>query len=68
MLKKNPFMSMWLSAANRMVGTLRSQATAQVRRQVTTATTEVVRNSAKPLRPKPSSTAKAPPVRARRRR
>jgi hypothetical protein len=36
-LKKNPFMSMWLSAANRAVGTLRGQATAQARRQVRSA-------------------------------
>ena len=33
-LKKNPFMSMWLSTANRVAGTMRGHATAQVRRQV----------------------------------
>jgi len=27
-LKKNPFMSLWLSTANRMAGSLRGQATA----------------------------------------
>jgi hypothetical protein len=32
-LKKNPFMSMWLSAANRVAGTLRGQATAQATAQ-----------------------------------
>jgi hypothetical protein len=36
-LKKNPFMSLWLSAANRVAGSLRGQATAQARRQVTAA-------------------------------
>ena len=30
-LKKNPFMSMWLSAANRAAGTFRGQATAAVK-------------------------------------
>lgn len=29
-LKKNPFMSMWLSWANQMAGTMRGQATAAV--------------------------------------
>ncbi len=33
-LKKNPFMSMWLSTANRVAGTLRGHATVQARRQV----------------------------------
>ena len=33
-LKKNPFMSLWLSEANRMAGSLRGQATAQAKRQV----------------------------------
>ena len=38
-LKKNPFMSMWLSAANRMAGSMRGQATAQLQRQVKAAAT-----------------------------
>jgi hypothetical protein len=33
-LKKNPFMSMWLSTANRVAGTVRGHATVQARRQV----------------------------------
>ena len=33
-LKKNPFMSMWLSMANRAAGPLRGQLTAQARRQI----------------------------------
>lgn len=46
-LKKNPFMSMWLSTANRMAGSLRGQATAQAKRQVTAAVTEATRESLK---------------------
>lgn len=38
-LKKNPFMSMWLSAANRMFGSMRVQATAQVKRERNSAVT-----------------------------
>lgn len=39
-LKKNPFMSMWLSGANRMAATLRGQATAQAKRQIRAAVTK----------------------------
>ena len=39
-LKKNPFMSMWLSAANRAAGTMRNQATAQAKRQISAALTK----------------------------
>ena len=38
-LKKNPFMSLWLSTANRMAGSMRGAATAQVKRQVKAALT-----------------------------
>jgi len=38
--KKNPFMSMWLSAANSMMGQARGQATAAANRAATTAMTE----------------------------
>ena len=45
-LKKNPFMSMWLSAANSAANTARGHATAAVKRQsqaaVTQATNDVV--------------------------
>lgn len=47
-LKKNPFMSAWLSTANRMAGSLRGQATAQVKRQVNAAVTEATREILKP--------------------
>ena len=32
-LKKNPLMSMWLSAANRVAGSVRGQAVAEAKRQ-----------------------------------
>lgn len=38
--KKNPFMSMWLSQANRVAGAATSQAKAQARRQANTAMTQ----------------------------
>jgi hypothetical protein len=46
-LKKNPFMSLWLSTANRMAGSLRGEATAQVKRQVNAAVTEATRENLK---------------------
>lgn len=39
-LKKNPFMSMWLSGANRIAGTFRGRASAQVKRHVNATMTE----------------------------
>jgi hypothetical protein len=39
-LKKDPFMSIWLSGANRIVGTFRGHASAHVKRQVNAAITE----------------------------
>ena len=46
-LKKNPFMSMWLSAANRVAGTARGQATAQAKRQVQAAVTAATNENLK---------------------
>jgi hypothetical protein len=46
-LKKNPFMSMWLSTANRVAGSIRGQATAQVRRQAKAAVTETTNETMK---------------------
>ncbi|MEJ8852951.1 hypothetical protein WKW79_00130 [Variovorax robiniae] len=40
---KNPFMSMWLSAANRAVGSAKGQATAATRRNIATAQAEATR-------------------------
>jgi hypothetical protein len=48
-LKKNPFMSMWLSGANRMAGTMRGQATAQAKRQVSAAVTKATNDNLKAL-------------------
>lgn len=46
-LKKNPFMSMWLSTANRMAGSIRGQATAEARRQVKAAAAEAANENIK---------------------
>lgn len=49
--KKNPFMSMWLSSANRVAGTLRGQATAQAKRQVKSVIAEVTSPPAPKAKP-----------------
>ena len=46
-LKKNPLMSMWLSTANRVAGSLRGQATAQAKRQVKAAVADAAQESVK---------------------
>jgi hypothetical protein len=54
-LKKNPFMSMWLSGANRMLGTMRALATAQAKRQTSAAVTKATKafsNMKAPTSPK----------------
>ena len=43
-LKKNPFMSMWLSAANSVTGAARGRATAQVKRAGRTASTNLAKD------------------------
>lgn len=48
-LKKNPFMSMWLSQANRLAGMMRGQAAAQAKRQINTAVTEATNENLKVL-------------------
>jgi len=48
-LKKNPFMSMWLSAANRAAGSMRAQATAEVKRQVNAAVAKATQDNLKAL-------------------
>jgi hypothetical protein len=42
-LKKNPFMSLWLSGANSVAGSMRGRATAQAKRQTATAMTNATR-------------------------
>lgn len=51
-LKKNPFMSVWLSTAHRVLGSLRGTATAQAKRQVTAALTGTGLASPSPAVPK----------------
>lgn len=58
-LKKNPFLSMWLTAANSMAGSMRGHATAQAKRQATSAVTKLWSDA---LKPAPTKT------RAKRRR
>ena len=43
-LKKNPFMSMWLSSANAMAGSMRGHATAHAKREVANATTKAAQD------------------------
>lgn len=59
-MKKNLFMSLWLSTANRLAGSLRCHATAQVKRRLNAAVTEATRENmklwpqgAKPVATKP---------------
>lgn len=57
-LKKNPFMSLWLSAANRAAGTLRGQATAQAKRQIQSAVAQALTPAPiKRSKPKPKRSA-----------
>ena len=46
-LKKNPFLSMWLSGANAIAGSVRGRATAQGRRQINAAVSEATRANLK---------------------
>ena len=46
-LKKNPLMSMWLSGANAIAGSIRGQATAQVKRHAATAMTQATNDALK---------------------
>ena len=48
-LKKNPFMSIWLSTANRMASTMRGQATAQAKRQINAVVTKATDDNLKTL-------------------
>jgi hypothetical protein len=41
--KKNPFMSMWLSAANKVAHSARGQATAEMKKQQAALTTQATR-------------------------
>jgi hypothetical protein len=64
-LKRNPFMSMWLSGANSVANTVRSHATAELRRQSTLATDKAVNDWLTIWMP---PTSKAPATKRRRKR
>jgi hypothetical protein len=46
-LKKNPFMSIWLSTANRMAGSIRGQAAVHAKRHAKAAATEATNENIK---------------------
>ena len=46
-IKKNPLMSMWLSGANAVLGSARSRATAEAKRQASTMMTQSARQIAR---------------------
>lgn len=48
-LKKNPFMSMWLSGANRMAATMRGHASAQAKRQINAALAQATKENMRTL-------------------
>jgi hypothetical protein len=41
-LKKNPWLSMWMSGANAVLGSARGRATAEARRQAATVTNQAI--------------------------
>ncbi|MDB5929844.1 MAG: hypothetical protein JWR60_1551 [Polaromonas sp.] len=55
---KNPFMSMFLSGANKIAGTARAQATAAVKREATKNTRQMTKAWTDALIPKPAATRK----------
>ena len=63
-LKKNPFLSMWLSGANSIAGSMRGHAAAQAKRQATSAVTEVTKANLKVW----SDAFKAAPAKPRRKK
>jgi hypothetical protein len=55
-LKKNPFMSMWLSAANKIAGSARSQVAAAAKRQISHTLAQATEENAKRLAGPPVAT------------
>jgi hypothetical protein len=66
-MKKNPFMSMWLSAANSAAGSMRSRATAQAKRQATAAMNKATKDMVDAWAGMLTPLAPAPPKRRKRR-
>jgi hypothetical protein len=62
--KKNPLLSMWLSGANAVAGSVRSRATAQTKRQAATMMTK----SAKEMASFWSGSLAVPPARKKKKR
>ena len=67
-LKKNPLMSMFLSAANRTAGTLRGQATAQAKRQISAAVTKATNDNLKAVLGATVPSLNSPKAKPKRRR
>ena len=67
-MKKNPFMSMWLSGANSVANSVRGQAAAQVKRQANTAMTKASKDIVDAWAGMMMPTAPRPPAKKRKRR
>lgn len=67
-LKKNPLMSMWLSGANKVMGSARGQATAAVKREASKAGAAVTAAAVQQITEFWTNTLTKPPVAARKRR
>lgn len=67
-LKKNPFMSLWLSGANKVMGSARGQATAAMKREANKAGAAASAAAAKQVTDFWTQTVTKPPPNARKRR
>ena len=67
-LKKNPLMSLWLSGANKVMGSARGQATATVKREANKAAAAVSAAAAQQVTEFWANTLTKPPAAARKRR
>ena len=67
-LKKNPFMSMWLSGANKVTGRARGQASAAIKREADQAAAAVSAAAARQVTDFWTRTLTQPPAPARKRR
>ena len=67
-LKKNPFMSIWLSGANKVMGSARGEATAAVKREASKAGAAVTAAAAQQVTGFWANALTKPPAAARKRR
>ena len=67
-LKKNPFMSMWLSGANKVMGSARAQANAAVKREANKASAAVTTVAAQQVTEFWTNSLTKPPSAVRKRR